>query len=375
MFKIIYPKFDATVYSRYPEKNTGMDQILELGKQASGEPVVDGDNTVYYDKTYNSRIFLKFDLSAVSSSIAAGKIDPNTAKYYLNLTATEASALPIEYDVYAYPLSGSWKNGTGYYNNDPEVTNGVSWYYRSGKGVSDRWPTGSYGANVSGSYGLVNGGGNWYTSSFASQSFFKESPDLRMDITPIVRTWLSGSIVNNGIVVKFPDTIEQDTSVIGNIQFFSVESHTIYLPKLEIYWDSRDYSGTSSYSQVSGDDFILHGKNLKAFYNTNETANIRFFVRERYPNLTYAISSYVTHAKRLPVPTWFQIQDVVSDTVVVPIDPTGSFVNCDALGNYIKIDCQSLMPERKYKIILKSEFDNGDTVRYIDENLVFGIRR
>lgn len=375
MFKIIYPKFDATVYSRYPEKNTGMDQILELGKQASGEPVIDGDDTVYYDKTYNSRIFLKFDLTAVSSSIVAGKIDANTARYYLNLTATEATALPIEYDVYAYPLSGSWKNGTGYYNNDPDVTNGVSWYYRSGKITADRWPTGSYGANVTGSYGLVNGGGAWYTSSVASQSFFKQSPDLRMDVTGIVNAWLNGSVVNNGLVVKFPDATEQGTSIIGNIQFFSVESHTIYLPNLEIYWDSRDYTGTSSYAEVLGEDFILHGKNLKAFYNTNEIATIRFFVRERYPNLTYATSSYVTHAKRLPANSWFQIQDVVSDTVVVPIDPTGSIVNCDSLGNYIKIDCNSLMPERKYKIVLKSEFDNGDTVRYIDENLIFGIKR
>jgi hypothetical protein len=375
MFKIIYPKFDATVYSRYPEKNTGMDQILELGKQASGEPVIDGDDTVYYDKTYNSRIFLKFDLSAISGSIANGKINAASAKYYLNLTATDANTLPIEYDVYAYPLSGSWKNGTGYYNNDPIVTNGVSWYYRSGKGIADRWPTGSYNANVTGSYNLVNGGGNWYTSSFATQSFFKQLPDVRMDITPIVGKWLSGSIANDGLVVKFPDSIEQDSSIIGNIQFFSVESHTIYLPKLEIYWDSLDISGTGSYNEVTGEDFITHGKNLKTFYNTNEIANVRFFVRERYPTLTYSTSSYVTHAKRLPVSTWFQIMDVVTDTVVVPFDTIGTRVNCDTLGNYLKIDCQSLMPERKYKIILKCEFDNGDTVRYIDENLVFGIKR
>jgi hypothetical protein len=43
MYKTLYPITDATLYSMYPDKNTGLDQILELGKIAIGEPVIQGD--------------------------------------------------------------------------------------------------------------------------------------------------------------------------------------------------------------------------------------------------------------------------------------------------------------------------------------------
>ena len=61
MYKILYPTSDATIYSQYPNRNTGVDQILELGKITEGAPSLVGDSSVYADATYNSRILIKFD--------------------------------------------------------------------------------------------------------------------------------------------------------------------------------------------------------------------------------------------------------------------------------------------------------------------------
>lgn len=375
MYKIIYPLSDATIYSQFPERNTGMDQILELGKSTEGAPSLEGDATVYYDSTYNSRILIKFDLTDVSSSIVRGKIDSSTATYYLNLKGTSATSLPIQYDVYVFPISSSWVNGTGYFGNDPQVTNGASWYYRNGKLQTVKWATSSYNPNSTGSFSTITGGGNWYTSSFSSQSFNHSDIDVRVNVTGIINRWLDGTFQNNGFIVKFPASVEQDDSILGNIQFYGKESHTIFIPKLEIYWNDADFSGTSSISEVGQDDFVVHAKNMKSAYSDVEVAKVRLLVREKYPQLSYATSSHYLNVKRFPTSSYFQIQDVVTDEIIVPFDTTGTKVNCDTTGNYLKLDCTSLMPERKYKLVFKTEWEGGDTVKLIDENMVFGIKR
>lgn len=374
MYRTIYPSKDSTIYSQYPEKNAGVDEILEIGKSTSGAPSLENDNTVFYDATYNSRILIKFDLTDISASVVSGKINSN-AQYFLTLKATEAVNLPVEYTLYSYPISGSWTNGTGFYNNNPSITNGTSWKYRNSKLDGTLWPTSSYAPNTTGSFGTIPHGGTWYTSSVASQSFNHSDPDVRMDVTRIVRSWLSGSIPNEGFIIKHSDSAENDTSILGNIQFFSKESHTIFIPRLEVYWDDSDLSGTGSFTEIGSEDFVLYSKNLRESYSDNEIAKVRFGVRERYPIQTYTTSSVYLTSKRLPTGSYFQIQDVVTDDVIIPFHVSGTKVSCDSNGNYIKLDCNSLMPLRYYKLVFKTEFDGGDTVRVIDEGHIFKIHR
>lgn len=372
MYKILYCEKDTTLYSQFPTKNVGTDEILELGKKTVGSPSLENDDTVYYGSTYNSRILIKFDLTDVSRSISLGKIDSTSTQYYLTLTATTATELPISYTIYAYPVSGSWANGTGFYNSSPSIVNGTSWYYKTSQLVADTWRTSSFNPTSTGS---LSGGGNWFTSSIASQRFNYESPDLRMNVTNVVNSWITGSIVNEGFILKLSDTSESDSTVFGNVQFFSTDSHTIYLPKLEIYWNSTDLSGTGSFSEIDSDDFVLNTKNLRESYSTQEKPKVRLGVRNRFPTQTYATSSVYLDGKRLPTGSYFQIQDVVTDEIIVPFNEVGTVVNCDANGNYIQIDCSSILPERYYKLVFKSEFDGGDTIRTVDDGHIFKIRR
>ena len=36
MYRIFYAERDTTLYEKYPEQNTGIDQIIEISKTASG---------------------------------------------------------------------------------------------------------------------------------------------------------------------------------------------------------------------------------------------------------------------------------------------------------------------------------------------------
>ncbi len=374
MYKTIYPSKDAVIRSQFVNQNDGLDQILELSKAAYGSPSIEGSDSVFYATTYNSRILIAFDLTEILSSIQQGKITGN-AFYYLTLKGTDAINLPVDYSIYAYPISGTWSNGRGFFNHNPITADGASWRFRDSKLSGTLWSTASYNPGSTGSFGTIAHGGNWFTSSVASQSFSHDDFDLRMDVTSIVRQWISGSIPNQGFILKLSDSLEQDSTEFGSIKFFSRESHTIFLPRLEVYWDDSNLSGTGLFTEIDSDDFVLDLKNLRESYAEEEKPKIRIGVRERYPVQTYSTSSNYLSSKRLPTGSYFQIQDVVTDDVIIPFHPSGTKISCDTDGNYFKADMNSLLPERAYKFVFKSEFSGGDEIRIIDDNFQFKIRR
>ena len=147
MYHLYYPERDTTIYERYPEKNTGIDPILDLIKHASGslfERQIQSAN-------YNSRFLLDFgsQITAIANAITAGDIPPigpksqNSASVYLNIRAAQATDLPINYTIYAFPVSESWTNGNGRFDNVPDISNGASWYYRDNNNQATFWKTGS----------------------------------------------------------------------------------------------------------------------------------------------------------------------------------------------------------------------------------------
>ena len=67
MYKIIYPDVDSTIYEKYPDRNTSIDQIIELTKYTVGERKDDViDPTSAWESNYNSRILIKFDVAEIS---------------------------------------------------------------------------------------------------------------------------------------------------------------------------------------------------------------------------------------------------------------------------------------------------------------------
>lgn len=376
MIKYFYTSKDACIYERLPEKNTGTDAIVELTKITSGTPVSNNLEDEFWDYTYNSRILMAFDLSVLSASINSGKISSNfTASLILN--ATEAESLPIEYTVKAYAISGSWTNGTGFYSNNPAITNGVSWKYRDSKLSGRLWETGSLTGNATASWSHPQGhGGVWFTGSGyeASQSFNHEAPDIRMDVTKIVRTWISGSIANQGFIIKFPESGENDSSILGSIKFFSTETHTVFIPRLELQWDDSEYSGTGSFTEIGSEDFVVYTKNLRESYREGEVAKIRLGSRNRYPVATFTTSSNYLVSNRLPTSSYYSVIDYWTEDEIVKFG-NGSKISCDSNGNYFRVDMGSFLPERYYKFQFKTEFEGGDVVKIADDGFIFKVVR
>ena len=370
MYRLFYAERDTTLYERYPKQNTGIDQILELTKVASGSKL----NGIIQSKTYNSRFIIDFgtELTTLSSSIVNGDIPdiahhPDSASAFLSITAADSTDILHSYTLKAFPVTQSWTNGNGYFSDDPIQKYGASWYYRTSDDQGDFWNTGSFFGQT-GTTETAYGGGTWVTGSGyeASQSFSNESPDIRMDVTDIVNKWFNTNLDNNGFIVKRPYSDEISGEVLGNIKYFGRESHTIFVPKLEIVWDNTTFTNTAS-SEISADTYVPYFKNIKAEYRTSEIAKFRVGVRPEFPDKSYQTSSFYLTGERLPTSSFYSILDSVTDETMIPFHISGSKIDCDANGSFFKLRMDSFMPERYYKIMLKIEREGGDDIQTFDD--------
>ena len=355
MHKFYTSSYDASIYLQQPDQNTGRDEILEVGK-------------LYYGSSMDiNRTLIKFDVNNIETE--------NGWKAFLNLKSANSSEIPLEYTIYANAVSQSWTMGTGT-KFDNITSDGVSWYYKNG---TDKWmdynvTPDSY---VSGSDtgALSNGGGGtWYTASMSSQSFSNEPDDVRMDVTNIVKLWLSGSLPNNGFIIHHHTSASIDSNDYGVLKFFSKETNTIYEPKLEIVYDDYSFT-TGSLQPVVGSlydgDYKVIVNNLKNQYFKNTKVRVRVKGRESYPSKSFGTTFSYEQIKSLPAgSTYYQLEDYITGEIIFPFGEYTK-VSCDSTSNYFDMDLNSLSAGRVYKLKLKIEEDNISTI--IDEKMVFEI--
>ena len=234
--------------------------------------------------------------------------------------------------------------------------------------------------NGSGSFG---GGGVPYE---ASQSFQNESPDIRMNITGIVRAWLSESIDNEGFIVKRRGNVgntdkfsdENNTQRLGNFSFFSSDTNTKYPPTLEVVWDDSKWNAGSLSALTSAnlEDSVLYMKGLRPEYKQESKVRFRVVGRERFPEKTFSTTPANLTVKTLPPSSsFYSILDAETDEVVVPYG-SGSQISCDSSGNYFSLDLNGYQPERYYKIEYRIQSGSGTTDeldQYYDEGFTFKV--
>ena len=347
-----------------------------------------------------SRALIKFDVSAISSSIASGDID--NPKFVLNLKVLKQQELPLEYTLYSYPISQSWDMGNGRYADNGSTT-GASWNYKDYNdgtywyGLSSTNEVYNYLTNESNkSYAFRNGGGTWYYSipntaiipnnSFCStltvggslimsQSFAYESSDLKMDVTPVVKSWMCGCVPNEGFILLTSEELNTQNVSNGNLGFYSKETNTIYTPYLDVVYDDSSYV-TGSLSPISDDSQLtVVLKNIKIQYKSDSVARINVFARERFTlkNFTKATqqTSHLT-SKYLPISSSYSIKDTETEEVIVDFDE-GTKLSCDSNGNYFMLDMSCLPQERYFKILIKTEVNGA--VEVFDNNTYFKVVR
>ncbi len=384
MYQLFYTEKDNTLYERFPALNAGIDPILELTKIASGSNV-DGNIQA---STYNSRILLDFgeQITTLTNLIDAGKIPPignasNSASVYLSMQAADASDLKLSYTLKAFAVSQSWANGNGNKGDTPQTKVGSSWDNRSGDGKAQTgiaWHTGSAASNNSGrGVTELQGGGTWLTGSGyeASQSFSNELPHIRMNVTDIVSKWVSGNIANNGFIIKRPEVDERSGDILGNIQYYGRETHTIFIPRMEVAWDDQVLTGTSSYTEIASETYVPYFTNIRRNYRETDNTLFRIGVRSQFPNKTYQTSSFYMTKDRLPTSSFYSIQDAVTEETIIPFDDKATKVSCDLKGSFFRLKLNTFMPERYYKIVLKVEREGGDDTQIHDDGFYFKVER
>ena len=345
---------DASIYLQQPNQNTGLDEILDISK-------------VYYGNIKDvSRALIKFDLDVLSNLLDTNQVVLDSVK--LLLRETESQEIPLRYTILAHPISGSWEMGNGT-RFDNISTTGATWNYREGESKIDWLLNGL--ASGSDSNPNDGTGGTWYTASAASQSFNYQSADLGIDVKNAVVSWLSGSLPNEGFVLKHTNEFEDDTNDYGILKFFGKETNTIYQPKIVVGWDDQVFNtGSLLPVNLEEGDVVIRVKPLTNEYKLNSNKIIILVGREKYPLKTFANSFSYNDVKYLPSTTYYQIKDYQSNDIIIPFGDY-SKVSCDTKGNYIKFNFSNWQPNRVYKIEFKVESD-GDTIHF-DDNITFKI--
>ena len=380
-----FGKRDATIYSggTTASINTGFDEILEINK------VVNNNGTV----GNVSRILIDFDLSYISQSIMDGKI-PSTAKYYLNLFDATSEEVEASQSLHIYMVSGSWKQGTGKLDHDPVTDDGATYQYRDHQAKTP-WVTGS----------VLTDGGAWFTASSGqyevstSYDITFDRRDVRANVTDLVNNFIysSSDYPNNGFIIKREDSgshgdhpsssmfdfntgQEGDSSRLGNLKYFSRDTHTIYPPKLEVVWDDSSFS-TGSLSPLTTTDLErlkIYFQNLRQEYKENSIVKFRIVGRELYPTTAFDTTPAELTIKYLPsASVFYEVKDADTEEVIIPYG-TGSKVSCDSTGNFFRVQMNGLQAERNYRFGFKVVSGSGTTdeqINFYDDNYEFRVVR
>lgn len=357
IFKI-FPEKSATIYSQYPFLNSGNDEILEVSNQLNTITSSQGLSEV-------SRILIQFPSTSISASLST--IGSTNYKVYLRMFLANASAIPLDYTLFCYPISGTWDRGTGYFSSIPQTQDGVSWKF---KNLSTQWPTSSLGQATASFQNGNPGGGNWYTSSLyvASQSFNNLSDkDILLDVTNII-----SSSIGNGMIIKHSPTIEFLTSSLCFLKYFSANTHTIYPPCLEFRYNDNVFITGSGVVATNDQIAVTLVNNLGSFQN-NTKQTFRINVRDKFPTRAFQTSSVYLNNKFLPSQSFWALKDLHTEETVIDFDTSFTTINCDGTSSMFTLDCQYLEPERYYKILIKTLI--GNEVLIFDNQYNFKVVR
>ncbi len=415
----IFPSADATIYSAYPAKNAGRDEVIEVSVKNSQDGLRFIDRTLLTQNPYYS-----YDLAANDNYTTTANIFPSNDirrsliqfsnadittirnftteaisgswQAYLKLNLAFAQNLNQNYTLECYPVSQSWVMGTGKYTTVPEIRNGVCWDYTGPYGISTSWTddplywentelgtwSGSVAQNLiweqtynqlitvwnsatqawntnnlfwvnPGTFDVL--GGSWNLNYVATQSFdYMSNKDVNMNVTNIVDAWFSGSVNNYGLILKHPQSLEDNSNTFIDLKYFSVDTHTIYPPCIEIRWDDSNYYPVGT-NYVLSDEITVGLANNPGTYKKGSVYKFRTAVRYNYPTRQFTTSSVYLNQLYLSQQSHWAIQDLKTNEMVVDFDDTYTKISADSVSNYFYIYMNGLEVERYYKILIKTK--------------------
>ena len=385
----LFPTKDATLYSILPNMNTGLDEIIEATETsfayADPNPQTSRFLINFSEDEIDDVLDNKIGINGTSSKL----LDNNLWKANLQCFIATSTGLQSNTTVECYPVYGDWNMGTGRYLDEPEQTNGTSWIWKTYSGsVGGQWLTSSFPSFITASYNTTYapaGGGNWFTGSTvawfnsntypvsASTTFgFYDTKDLNLDVTNIIRARYTGSVSQDGFIIKQLTEFIYDQEVQPELKYFSRDTHTIYPPSLQFSW--RDYTWNSGSSSMEILDTlpatITLAQNPGVFYPQSYN-RFRINARPEYPLQIWQTSSVYTNNYYLPTSSYWAIKDLDTNEMVIDFDTQYTQLNADSSSSYFDIYMNGLEPERYYAILIKS--DIAGTIQVFDDQYYFKI--
>ena len=104
----IFPSQDTTIYTDYTTLNAGLDEILDLSKNAPN----------LYASSSTNRILIKYDNDDIADVIEKSGTNFTAS---LKLYNANVEGIPTNFKIIANPIYESWDMGTGRFNNIPET--------------------------------------------------------------------------------------------------------------------------------------------------------------------------------------------------------------------------------------------------------------
>ena len=364
----LFPKQDATLYSLFPQMNTGLDEILDVSNL----------NIAISSNAQVARYLVQFDQSEINSVFNTYVSNSIWDAYFKCFIAT-AQSINTDYTLKIHAVSGSWGMGTGKYLDQPISTDGCSWQWRTFAG-GETWDPSPSSSNVMVDYVNPNvGGGNWYILPSASQTFsYHSDKDLNVNVTTIVNSWNSGSYVsesfiNNGFLVKWTSSIEFDAAkaVQPVLQYYSVDTHTIYPPVLEIKWNDFTYVTSSDITTIGTPQLYASIINNEGFFYSQSIQQFRVDCRPQFPPIIFQTASIYTENYYLPTSSYWAIKDLDTNEYVIDFDPVYTKLSADTTSSFFTVYMNGLQPERYYTILLKTTV--GGTTLVFDSNYNFKV--
>jgi len=367
----IFPEKDTTIFTEQITGNAGKDEIIEVGGYTG---VTDGTGQA-------ARILMKFSDSEIND-VVNNEIGNTNFSSSLKLYLADASELPVDYTLYAYPIytgvTGEWDNGTGKVGDLPVNTSGVSWLNKNA-GQANAWSTSGFTALTTASFVTgKEGGGNWYTASngesmeFSQTHTISSTHDVDINVTAAIKQIYNDELINRGFIVKLQDEYEFYTTASIRLKYFGKDTNTIYPPFLEFKWDDRVYD-QGTLSVLDTDISTIDIKNNRGKYADVGKQRFRITAKPKYPIRTFSTTSTYLTNYVLPSASYWGLRDENTEEMVVDFDTDFTKISCDPNGAFFDVYMDGLQPERYYRILVKTTLDNSTVV--IDNQNIFKVVR
>ena len=260
-----YTDQDSWINDSNTASNFGLSPILEVWNKYD----------IINEKKNWARILVRFSLTSLENQIKNEGLypDPRTndsvSAYMYMFNAEHGENQASDFDIWAFPLTASWIEGTGLDNDTYSHTGAVNAEYATN---TFKWE--DYTGSISGAEAYIGHDTGNYDSNSSSMYFVHGEEDLKLDITSWFKDYLDGTSANNGFLIRMSDAQEAKTDAEATAagvptsvtavsyftkKFYSRETNTRKRPYFQLEWpgEVKDDRGFIHFSR-SGDLYFYN---------------------------------------------------------------------------------------------------------------------